>query len=173
MPRRSKLDLVQELAITAPAARRRPDAPAPDDVGGSGPDDAGRSAAAGAAADSLPPATPPSGAGLGAWPADARLLIALVLAALTLAAYGPVVRYGFVNYDDPGYVYENDHVRRGLTGDGLPWAFTSVEQANWHPLTWLSHMLDVEVYGVGGTAGLGLWGGWMPGHRGRFRAATI
>lgn len=69
---------------------------------------------------------------------------ALVL--LTLAAYGVVVRNGFVGYDDDYYITENPVVREGLTWHGAKWAFTTFEQANWHPLTWLSHMTDVELF---------------------------
>lgn len=54
----------------------------------------------------------------------------------------------FVNFDDPLYVTENDQVQAGLTGKGLVWAFTSARASNWHPLTWLSHMLDCELYGL-------------------------
>ncbi len=82
-------------------------------------------------------------------PVPARLLACLLLAALVLAVYLPVVRHRFINYDDDVYVYNNDRVRRGLTLDGAVWAFTSLRYAvNWHPLTWLSHMLDVELFGL-------------------------
>lgn len=64
---------------------------------------------------------------------------------LTIAAlYGQVHDFQFVNYDDPDYVLENPHVR----GGDARWAFTSMEHANWFPLTWLSHMLDVEMFGL-------------------------
>jgi tetratricopeptide (TPR) repeat protein len=64
------------------------------------------------------------------------------------AAYAQVYDFQFVNYDDPDYVTENLHVRGGLTASGVDWAFQSTEYANWLPLTWLSHMLDVELYGL-------------------------
>jgi len=67
---------------------------------------------------------------------------------LTLVAYATVLRNGFVGWDDMTYVAENPHVLGGLSPAGLAWAFTSREQANWHPLTWLSHMLDVSLFGV-------------------------
>ena len=70
----------------------------------------------------------------------------LLLAVLTLALYNPVNRHPFVNYDDDRYVTENSHIRQGLTGDTISWALTSTEQANWHPLTWMSHALDVSLY---------------------------
>ncbi len=65
-----------------------------------------------------------------------------------LAVYAPVLWFGFVNFDDPEYVAENGWVRRGLTWGGVEWAFTSFHAANWHPLTWLSHMLDCQVFGL-------------------------
>ena len=71
----------------------------------------------------------------------------LVLAA-TFAVYAPVLRHGFVEWDDPAYVTENSHVRAGLGAAGIAWAFASTEFANWHPLTWLSHMLDVSLFGL-------------------------
>jgi tetratricopeptide (TPR) repeat protein len=76
------------------------------------------------------------------------LLICLGLALLTAAAYWPVVRNGFVNYDDPDYVTSNPIVQAGLTGESIRWAFTSYHSSNWHPLTWLSHMLDCQLYGL-------------------------
>jgi protein O-mannosyl-transferase len=75
-------------------------------------------------------------------------LLAGVLASSTLLVYAPVLRHGFVNYDDPEYVLENPPVRGGVTAAGLRWAFTHAHSANWHPLTWVSHMLDVEAWGL-------------------------
>jgi protein O-mannosyl-transferase len=75
-------------------------------------------------------------------------LIALLLALTTLLVYLPVVRCDFVNFDDQVYVTENPHVQAGLTLSGIRWAFTSFYGANWHPLTWLSHMLDCELFGL-------------------------
>ena len=74
--------------------------------------------------------------------------IALVLAVLTVAIYAPVGGFDYVELDDPVYVTENAQVRAGLTLDGVRWAFTTGTAANWHPLTWLSHMLDVSLFGV-------------------------
>lgn len=54
----------------------------------------------------------------------------------------------FVNYDDNVYITENPNVQSGLTRKSLAWAFTSTYASNWHPLTWLSHMLDCELYGL-------------------------
>jgi tetratricopeptide (TPR) repeat protein len=75
-------------------------------------------------------------------------LIALLLAMFTLAVYLPVVRNGFILYDDGGYVTQNKMVQGGLTPGGIKWAFTTFDFANWHPLTWLSHMTDIELFGV-------------------------
>lgn len=65
-----------------------------------------------------------------------------------LLAYAGVGAHGFVNFDDPEYVYENPPVVRGLTLESVRWAFTAVHSANWHPLTWLSHMLDAHLFGL-------------------------
>ena len=64
----------------------------------------------------------------------------------TLALYNPVNRHPFVNYDDDRYVTENPHVHNGLTADTVTWALTAMEQGNWHPLTWLSHALDWQLF---------------------------
>ena len=76
-------------------------------------------------------------------------LIGLLLFLGTLALYYPALQNGFVNYDDPNYVTSNWHVQQGLTSRGVAWAFTATAEANWHPLTWLSHMLDVQSFGLG------------------------
>jgi Tfp pilus assembly protein PilF len=73
-------------------------------------------------------------------------VVCLLLAVLTLALYNPVNRHPFVNYDDDRYVTENPHVRQGLTWDTFTWSLTSTEQANWHPLTWMSHALDYSLF---------------------------
>jgi Tfp pilus assembly protein PilF len=75
-------------------------------------------------------------------------LICAVLALLTFAVYSPVMHHDFINYDDPDYVTENFHVLKGLTKADLAWAFTTGHAANWHPMTWLSHMLDCEIFGL-------------------------
>jgi len=64
----------------------------------------------------------------------------------TLALYNPVNRHPFVNYDDDRYITENLHVHNGLTWRTITWAFTATEQGNWHPLTWLSHALDYQLF---------------------------
>jgi Tfp pilus assembly protein PilF len=72
--------------------------------------------------------------------------LCLLLVVATLALYNPVNRHPFVNYDDDRYVTENHHVHNGLGWDTVSWAFTAKEQGNWHPLTWLSHVLDYQLF---------------------------
>jgi protein O-mannosyl-transferase len=74
------------------------------------------------------------------------LVLCLLLAALTLVVYNRANHCGFINYDDPVYVSQNSHVRAGLTWATLKWAFTSTEHDNWHPLTWISHALDYQLF---------------------------
>jgi tetratricopeptide (TPR) repeat protein len=74
------------------------------------------------------------------------LILGLVLVVATLVLYYPAIHHPFVNYDDDGYVTENHHVQSGLTWDTVAWAFTSYDQANWHPVTWLSHALDWQLF---------------------------
>ncbi len=66
----------------------------------------------------------------------------------TLLVFGQVRHFAFVSYDDNSYVYENPHVLNGLTGEDVIWAFTTNSSANWHPLTWLSLMLDCQLFGT-------------------------
>ena len=73
-------------------------------------------------------------------------ILCLLLVLVTLAFYNPVVHNGFTNLDDDLYVVNNPHVRAGLTWDTVKWAFASREAANWHPLTWLSHALDCQLF---------------------------
>ncbi len=75
--------------------------------------------------------------------------ICLLLVAVTLAVYWPVMRCDFVNYDDPDYFTANHHVQTGLKPANLVWAFTTRHASNWHPLAWLSLMLDAELFGKG------------------------
>ncbi len=72
----------------------------------------------------------------------------MLLVLVTLVVYVPVGKFDFQNYDTAKYVYENPYVKQGLTAAGIRWAFTTTFHSNWHPLTWLSHMLDVELYGL-------------------------
>ncbi len=77
-----------------------------------------------------------------------KLIISLFLVVATLAVYWQVGNHEFVNYDDPSYVTENRHVQAGLTWESIIWAFTTTHRSNWHPLTWLSHMLDCQFFGL-------------------------
>ena len=77
-----------------------------------------------------------------------KLVICLLLAALTLAAFWPVGRLGFSIYDDEDYVVHNPHVAAGLTPGAIGWAFTSMDTDGWVPMTWLSHMLDCQWFGL-------------------------
>ena len=76
------------------------------------------------------------------------LLVALCLIAAIIIVYGKVKTFDFVGYDDELYVTKNLYVQKGISPEGLKWAFTTFHSANWHPLTWLSHMLDCELYGL-------------------------
>jgi tetratricopeptide (TPR) repeat protein len=76
------------------------------------------------------------------------LFIGVFLMVLTAAVFWPVTGHDFVNYDDDQYVTENRQVRQGVTLQGVRWAFATFQAGNWHPLTWLSHMLDVTFYGL-------------------------
>lgn len=75
-----------------------------------------------------------------------RITVALLL--VTAAIYLPTASYEFVNFDDSLYVTEQPIVQKGLTWEGFQWAFTNFDAANWHPLTWLSHMLDCSLFGL-------------------------
>jgi tetratricopeptide (TPR) repeat protein len=86
------------------------------------------------------------GAGRFARPAKRILVLSLFLVVATVALYYPAIHHPFVNYDDDGYVTENVHVQTGLNWDMVEWAFTSYDQANWHPVTWLSHALDWQLF---------------------------
>ena len=74
-------------------------------------------------------------------------LLCLLLAVVTFAVYLPALRNDFVNYDDADYVTANSHVQNGLTLENIKWAFTTGHASNWHPITWLSHMLDCQLFG--------------------------
>jgi protein O-mannosyl-transferase len=96
--------------------------------------------------DELPPAPPASR------PSPLSFRFAVPLACLFLvfavfAAFGWTLGNGFVNFDDPIYVYENPHINNGITLNGLRWVWTSSHAGNWHPLTGMSHMLDAQIYG--------------------------
>lgn len=75
-------------------------------------------------------------------------LAAIALAAAVLALFFPASGYEFISLDDPGYIFQNPFVVDGLTWDGVGWAFSAFHSSNWHPLTWLSHMMDVTCFGM-------------------------
>src|SRR5688572_7101178 len=75
-------------------------------------------------------------------------IIGLLLALITLVVYLPAGRNDFIVFDDPDYVTENRIVQQGITAKGITWAFTSFHANNWHPVTWLSHMLDCGLFGL-------------------------
>jgi tetratricopeptide (TPR) repeat protein len=77
-----------------------------------------------------------------------NFLICFLLAVLTVGVFLPVLRGDFVNYDDTAYVTENPPVLAGLTPAGIAWAFDGAHFGNWHPLTWIAHMADVQLFGL-------------------------
>ncbi len=77
-----------------------------------------------------------------------KLIICLFLIVSTLVVYWQVSDHDFINFDDPDYITENRDVLSGLTKKGFTWAFTTFHSANWHPITWLSHMLDHELFAL-------------------------
>jgi len=79
-------------------------------------------------------------------------LAALALVLFAAWAYAPVLQAQFINFDDTDYVTANEQVRAGLSAAGTLWAFTATHASNWHPLTWLSHMLDVQLFGLDAAA---------------------
>src|SRR5438094_3490761 len=76
------------------------------------------------------------------------LLILLGLAIVTFGIYAQVIGHRFITFDDPTYIRENPMVNRGVTLAGLTWAFTTFYAANWHPLTWIAHMIDSQLFGM-------------------------
>jgi tetratricopeptide (TPR) repeat protein len=76
------------------------------------------------------------------------IIICLVLAALVWIVFGQTLHHDFVDYDDLDYVTKNAQVSRGLSWEGILWAFTHVHSSNWHPLTWISHMIDCQLFGL-------------------------
>lgn len=82
------------------------------------------------------------------WPGGLVPAIACGLAVLVVAVFFQTGSFGYVPWDDPGYVTENPRVRQGLSLGNTWWAMTTLEMSNWHPLTWLSYMVDVELFGV-------------------------
>jgi len=74
------------------------------------------------------------------------VIFSLLLVAVTLAFYNPIIHNQFINFDDSAYIVNNPQVQQGLTWDAVKWSFTTFYQGNWHPLTWLSHALDYQVF---------------------------
>ncbi len=75
-----------------------------------------------------------------------KILISLFLVAVTLAVYLQVKDFSFVNYDDDDYVYRNHAIMKDFNTESVSWAFTATRASNWHPLTWISHMIDYQLY---------------------------
>ena len=75
-------------------------------------------------------------------------IICMFLVISSIAVYRDIQHHEFVNFDDDMYIFENLHLAKGLTGTSIAWAFTTSYAANWHPLTWISHLLDVQLYGM-------------------------
>ena len=75
-------------------------------------------------------------------------VVAIVLGALTWFVFGQTIHHEFINFDDGDYVFKNLRVTQGLNLEGIIWAFTHVHAGNWHPLTWISHMLDCQLFGL-------------------------
>jgi accessory gene regulator protein AgrB len=97
------------------------------------------------------PSTPVSASPFERWIGDLRqrpILLGTLLALATLLLYGPVTHHEFLLFDDSQYVTRNIHVSTGLNFGNVVWAFTSFHEANWHPLTWLSHMADCQLFGL-------------------------
>jgi len=116
-----------------------------------------------------------------AWLTRVPALCAL-LALATAFIYAPVIKHEFINYDDDVYILNNPHVTSGWTWQNVRWALTSDAAGNWHPVTWLSHALDCQIYGIENAAGhhatslllhvlnvvlLFLFLSWVTGARGR------
>jgi protein O-mannosyl-transferase len=77
-----------------------------------------------------------------------EIIITILLVLVTAAAYRQIRNFNFINYDDNRYITDNYHIRKGLSLDNIIGAFTTTQVSYWHPLTWISHMLDVELFGM-------------------------
>jgi tetratricopeptide (TPR) repeat protein len=77
-----------------------------------------------------------------------KYLIIVLLILTSLVAFGRIIGNDFINFDDNSYITENIHIKSGINLESIKWAFTSSHAANWHPLTWLSHMLDWQLFGA-------------------------
>ena len=81
-------------------------------------------------------------------PQKLKLILSLLLVVATLSLYSPITRAPFLNYDDAIHVTDNPQVRAGLTWRTVVWAFHTSETSDWHPITWLSHALDCQLFGA-------------------------
>jgi len=72
--------------------------------------------------------------------------LCLLLVAATLAFYNPIIHNQFIDFDDSSYILKNSWVQGGLTWDTVKWSFTTFREGNWHPVTWLSHALDCQIF---------------------------
>jgi hypothetical protein len=79
---------------------------------------------------------------------NSKRLVVFCIMLATVVLYFPVYEFKYINFDDYDYVIHNPYVRNGVTLEGMVWALTSSDHANWYPLTWLSHMLDVQLFGL-------------------------
>jgi len=77
-----------------------------------------------------------------------EILLILFMVILTTGVYYSVRWHDFIHYDDPLYIIDNHHIHNGLTRDGVQWAFFTTRSGSWHPLTWISHMIDISMYGM-------------------------
>jgi len=80
------------------------------------------------------------------------ILVVMLLVLAVIGLYAQVGSHDFINFDDPEYVYVNPHVQKGLSLESISWAITAIHAANWHPITWLSHMLVVQVFALNPAA---------------------
>src|SRR5277367_2666600 len=94
------------------------------------------------------PATAPAMSGWAFSPQHNPAIACLLLAVVTLGFYNPISHCGFVYSDDVVYVMRNPAIRAGLTWETVKWAFSGVHAGFWHPLTWLSHALDYQLFGL-------------------------
>ena len=78
----------------------------------------------------------------------ADLLIVMGLVIVTFGIYAQVIGHRFITIDDLAYIEENPMVNRGVTSAGIAWAFTAFHSGNWHPLTWIAHMIDSQLFGM-------------------------
>ena len=107
-----------------------------------------RAKAAGGSAPSKPSSSPDRGIPERQTIDRRTLVFSLLLFAAVLASYSSIIHNQFLDYDDNEYITNNAHVKAGLTWANVQWAFSTSEEANWHPLTWLSHELDSELFGL-------------------------